>query len=604
MDRCSFGQHCTPWPAMVIVLALLAPPGLSFSCTGGTIPNSNRTAVAGTACAGAEGQECAYACSPGYLRRGRHICQSYTTQGQLVIDQSFYGGHCAPLCGGHGGGAACGGSSVPVRYNTSDGCLTTVCLEPDEALRRLARGAYSVFVRGRNNFTGAYIDHVDPSLPAAAQPSRSEASADSTGVGIVAECVGAALGFVPYAEARSRVLTSLRSLNATATTATSDFFAVPRNRNGWLPTFFDANTGANLAPGVFSTDSTAFNTAGVLFARTFFARHRAAADGDAAAARDTAEIAALADDLFARVRWVAPFCVGAGPGQGAEGVMSENGSLAIPWLMNTTTGCSDPMAPAMEDGIYDFNEMIWYTWLCHQSACGGAPESTCNATASGYAPIEAMWQNWQQRRLQPNFYYAGHALLSLWPSYLVQLPYYLVHPFGADASYRELFAAQWQAEWAYANSSSMRAGEAGRYGSGAGPTPGWCTGGVLYKADLLTNATDEAPMCRMISPYAVAGYLPAAPDIISGHLLELLASGETVLPVVGTEDYVLWRKSLIDPMWTLGYGITLVDFAAELYGLSTLWLGADFFQQNTNHWPEADAAGEPRRRRQGAAPIL
>ena len=43
-----------------------------------------------------------------------------------------------------------------------------------------------------------------------------------------------------------------------------------------------------------------------------------------------------------------------------------------------------------------------------------------------------------------------------------------------------------------------------------------------------------------------------------------------------------WRKSLIEPSWTLGYGIMLVDFAAELFGLSALWLGADFFQQTTD----------------------
>ena len=589
----------------MVAVFVLTPLVLGFMCGGGggTIPHSNRSAAAGTACVGADGTECAYECDGGYLRRGRHVCQSYTTQGQLVINKSFYGGRCVPLCSG--GETTCNGSSVPVRHNTSAGCLATACLAPDEALHRLARGAYAVFVRGRNNDTGAYIDHVDPSLLGPAQ-ALAEASSDATGVGLVAECVGAALGFVAPEEARERVLRTLRSLNATASaehatehdapfsppshsssSSSASSFAVPRNANGWLPTFFDSNTGSNLSPGVFSTDSTAFNTVGVLFAGTYFARAAAAAAAAAApqqreatgvgAAAQAREIGALATSLFERVRWRAPFCVG--------GVMSDSGGLAIPWLLNATTGCSDPMPPAASDGVYDFNEMIWYTWLVHQSACGGAPEGACNATASGHAPIEDMWRNWQQRRLQPNYAYGGRALLSLWPSYLVQLPFYLVHPFAADAAYRALFRAQWQAEWAYANSSSMRAGEGGRYGAGAGPIPGWCTGGVLYKADLLTNATDEAPTCRMISPYAVAGYLPAAPDTIRGHLLALLAAGETVLPVAGTEDYVLWRKSLIDPSWTLGYGITLVDFAAELFGLSTLWLGADFFQQNTDHWP-------------------
>jgi hypothetical protein len=43
----------------------------------------------------------------------------------------------------------------------------------------------------------------------------------------------------------------------------------------------------------------------------------------------------------------------------------------------------------------------------------------------------------------------------------------------------------------------------------------------------------------MYSSYAVAGYLPAAPEIIQTHLLQLLAAGEAVLPVSGTDTYVL-----------------------------------------------------------------
>ena len=98
----------------------------------------------------------------------------------------------------------------------------------------------------------------------------------------------------------------------------------------------------------------------------------------------------------------------------------------------------------------------------------------------------------------------------------------------------------------------------------------------------------------MYSPYAVAGYLPVAPELIQTHLLQLLAAGEAVLPVHGTDTFVLWRKSLLDPAWSPvpepgardpGYGITLVDFAAELFGLSTLWLGSDFFRNNSDHWP-------------------
>ena len=111
----------------------------------------------------------------------------------------------------------------------------------------------------------------------------------------------------------------------------------------------------------------------------------------------------------------------------------------------------------------------------------------------------------------------------------------------------------------------------------------------------------------MYSPYAVAGYLPVAPELIQTHLLQLLAAGEAVLPVHGTDTFVLWRKSLLDPAWSPvpeagardpGYGVTLVDFAAELFGLSTLWLGSDFYRNNTDHWPaktddDTDGSADP-----------
>ena len=80
------------------------------------------------------------------------------------------------------------------------------------------------------------------------------------------------------------------------------------------------------------------------------------------------------------------------------------------------------------------------------------------------APISKMWDAWQGRRAAPEYHYAGQDLLTLWPSYVLQLPYYLVHPFNSDPGYRALFKAQWLAEWAYYNSSSYFAGEQGRYG--------------------------------------------------------------------------------------------------------------------------------------------
>merc|ERR1712039_81406 len=94
--------------------------------------------------------------------------------------------------------------------------------------------------------------------------------------------------------------------------------------------------------------------------------------------------------------------------------------------------------------------------------------------------------------------------------------------------------------------------------------------------------------CRMYSPYSLAGYLPSAPELIKGQLLALLGIGEAALPLSGTNYSILWRKSLIDIEWSMGYGVTMVDFFAELCGLATIWLGPGYFQKYTNYWGPKD----------------
>lgn len=98
--------------------------------------------------------------------------------------------------------------------------------------------------------------------------------------------------------------------------------------------------------------------------------------------------------------------------------------------------------------------------------------------------------------------------------------------------------------------------------------------------------------CRIYSPYITAGYLPAAPEVITRHLFELLADGDAVFAVPGTPHHVLWRRSMLDPAWNINNNnamendpveITMVDLSSLLFGLSTLWLDDGFYQKYTNH---------------------
>merc|ERR1712083_550600 len=147
---------------------------------------------------------------------------------------------------------------------------------------------------------------------------------------------------------------------------------------------------------------------------------------------------------------------------------------------------------------------------------------------------------------------------------------------NSDATYNELLKSHWLADWAYYNATTF-AGERGRYGLGAGTSPKWCTEGKGYISDQINGGSH----CRIISPYIIAGYLPVAPELIKTQLLELLADGETVYQVPNSPYSVLWRKSMLDEKWEGGYGITMVDFSSELFGLSTLWLGVDFYRNHT-----------------------
>jgi len=452
-------------------------------------------------------------------------------------------------------------AKVPVRTNVSqDGkaCLRTICLEPEAALLQLARGGYELFQRGRNPTTGIYIDHVDVKLPAERQ-SFGYASIDSTAVGIAAECVAANMGIISIQEAQEKVLTTMRAL-----TGRIPGFKVPRNPHGFLPTFIHSDTGVPYGDS-YATDSTGIFGVSHLFARTCFQN----LDPESPTLQ---EIIALSDELHAAVRYDLLLC--------DHGSVSGAG-VDIPYLMDNQTGCSDIIS-YMPDGYYNYNEMIWIAYLAFQQACGTQPEGQCSNK-----PIERMWAAWQGRRNHLWYHYGGHGVLTIWPSFLLQLPFYLVHAFNSDAMYTELFRTQWQAEWDYYKSSAFYAGEDGRYGLGAGPTIQWCAG-TTYQADMIFNQSDgKYQHCRMYSPYAVAGYLPAAPSVIQGHLLALLSNGDAVYPLVDSDLFVLWRKSLLDPSWSQpDWGITLVDFASEFYGLSTLWLGADFFTNNTRFWSD------------------
>jgi len=232
--------------------------------------------------------------------------------------------------------------------------------------------------------------------------------------------------------------------------------------------------------------------------------------------------------------------------------------------------------------------MMPVLWLAYNFACRGQLGNCTNIA------LENAWQALQTRRYKLNEHWDGFNLLSKWSCYVVQFPYYTTHAFISDPTWVDGFKNMWRADYADYASSAYYAGDV-RYGLGAGPTLPWCGNGQTYTADQL-ESNPNATGCRMWSPYCIAGYLPNDPDHISGQLFQLLAQGESVLLLPNflphcpgnkctDEVHILGRKSLLLPAWNESGWITMVDLSTELLGLSTIWLGVDFFKNNTNHFP-------------------
>ena len=369
--RCMMGSTVL----LLLLAALLAQPRPALGddhlpsaqpelCASSTIAHSDRSTPA-TACVGGVGAECAFTCDAGFLRVGRHVCQSYRildrhdapSTGLLVLNRTFFGGRCDRLCSPKL--QQCRPGEAAVRHNSSDSdgpCLATVC-EPsaDAALRRLARGNYEVWRRARNPATGVYAGSVNLEAPASER--QAPAISDVTGIGLTMETVALSMGWINRTEAQRRVEQTLAALAGDL-----PGFAIPRNKDGFLPTFFDQNTGkiSMMGSDTFALMSSGLNAVGVLFAARFFERTD---PGSAATARISALARRLVVDM---VRWDTILC---GPGEGgmAEtctdptcGFVGGTNATGIPTLVNRNGSLCNRLpnwneAP-MPDGFYQYNE--------------------------------------------------------------------------------------------------------------------------------------------------------------------------------------------------------------------------------------------------------
>lgn len=175
-----------------------------------------------------------------------------------------------------------------------------------EFLEDLSRRAFRYFVEHADERTGLVLDRARTNGQAhpPGHASHRIASSAATGFGLTALCVGAERGWVPRAEARRRVATTLR------------FFAgsAPHER-GWFLHWMDAPTGERRWRSEYSSIDTALLLAGVLTARQCF--------------REDAEVVRLATNIYERVDF--PWMLDGHPTLLSHGWRPETGFLKPRW---------------------------------------------------------------------------------------------------------------------------------------------------------------------------------------------------------------------------------------------------------------------------------
>ena len=166
-----------------------------------------------------------------------------------------------------------GGEDVPPALNRS-GESNVLTPEDHSLLDEIQRAAFRYFWEQADPLTGLVRDRFNVR---AAADTRTAASIAATGFGLTAICIGAERRYVGAADARDRVINTLRFLDS----------ELPTHR-GFYYHWANVHTGARIWDSEISSIDTAILLCGVLTCREHF-RHR--------------EITRLATQIFDRVEW-------------------------------------------------------------------------------------------------------------------------------------------------------------------------------------------------------------------------------------------------------------------------------------------------------------
>jgi hypothetical protein len=349
-------------------------------------------------------------------------------------------------------------------------------LEPpltDEELARLERDTFKYFADEINPKNGLIPDSTRQRAPC---------SIAVVGFALTAYPIGVERGFMTRAEAVKRCLVTLRFLHEAPQGTGADAIGY----KGFYYHFLDMKTGRRVWNSELSTIDTTYLLAGALTAAMYFDRET----------RAEQEIRSLAESLYARIDWR----------------WAQNGGLTVSHGWKPKTG------------------FIKYRWSGYSEALIlyvlGLASPTFPLPEESY---RAWTKTYKWRKLYGHeFVYAGplfiHQLSHIWIDFRgIQDDYMATKAMDYfENSRRAVFAQQ-----AYAVRNPREFKGYGRYSwgitasDGPGPATRRINGRTRQFYDYVARAVPYGPDDGTLAPWAVAGSLPFAPEIVLPSLSAL-----------------------------------------------------------------------------------
>ena len=344
------------------------------------------------------------------------------------------------------------------------------------------------------------------------------ASVATTGMGLISLCVGSRMGLNRNATAQAK--TTVRTMLG---------IGHARNAAGFYYHFLDMETGSRAGDSEYSSIDTAILVSGALFAASCLS-------GDA-------ELDSLVVALWESIDWsqaIADPVTGAIYLEMLDDGSGKPGSVTLP-----------------------FNEYMLVAWLAKLRDHTGTGQAT-DLWNLFYASADSL----------PTSSFAGHVVLTDRPgaflsSFVIQVAYFLCHPFTTSERYRAFMRSAERADRAWWRQSAAALDHEWGLGAGSART-------VAYHADAINDNPD-----RIVSPHIVAGFLPVDSNGMSDLRKHYATLSRALRSIDGVSGSLLWRYSVSDPSW-MAEEIQGIDYFSMMLGLATHIVGGSFLEEHND----------------------